>query len=165
MSGANVVAATVIGMGATLLIDVWATFLRRVFGVQSLNYCMLGRWVLHMPNGKLVHSSIAAAARKEHECKVGWGTHYLIGVVFALTFVAIAPNDWLGAPTLFPALAFGVVTVLVPFFTLQPALGLGIASSKTAHPFKARLKSVATHAVFGLGLWVWALLLSTALTR
>ena len=54
------------------------------------------------------------------------------------------------------ALAFGIVTVLVPFLTLQPALGLGIASANAPHPWKARLRSLATHAVFGAGLWVWA---------
>jgi hypothetical protein len=159
MSAAHLFAAIIIGLGATLLIDVWAFFLRRAFGVQSLNYCMLGRWVLHMPNGQFAHTSIAAAARKTHECKVGWTTHYLIGVMLTVTFIAVAPINWLKTPTLLPALAFGVGTVLIPFFTLQPALGLGIASSKTAHPYKARLKSFATHVVFGAGLWVWARLL------
>ena len=43
---------------------------------------------------------------------------------------------------------------------MQPALGLGIASSKAAHPNKARLRSVMTHTVFGVGLWLWAVILA-----
>ncbi|MGD2069946.1 MAG: DUF2938 family protein [Gemmatimonadota bacterium] len=39
---------------------------------------------------------------------------------------------------------------------LQPALGLGIASSKAARPLQARAKSVGTHIVFGLGLYFCA---------
>jgi hypothetical protein len=150
--------AIVIGLGATLTIDLWALLLRRVFGVRSLDYCLLGRWVLHMPR-RFAHENIAAAARKRHECAVGWTVHYAIGAVFALVFVWLMTSRWLERPTLLPALAFGIVTVLVPFLTMQPALGFGVASSKTPHPARARVKSLLTHAVFGLGLWAWALLL------
>jgi hypothetical protein len=46
-----------------------------------------------------------------------------------------------------------VSTVVFPLFVMQPALGLGVGSSKTANPTQARLKSLATHAVFGVGLY------------
>lgn len=147
------------GVGATLMIDLWALVLNRAFRIRSLNYCLLGRWVLHMPAGKIRHPSIGSAAAKRHECKVGWTAHYLIGVSFAIAFVTLASAGWLARPTLLPALVFGIATVLVPFLTLQPAFGLGVASSKTPHPNRARLKSVSTHTVFGLGLWLWATVL------
>ena len=147
--------AVVIGLGATLTIDLWALVLRRAFGIRSLDYCLLGRWVLHMP-GQFAHESMAAATKKRHECAIGWTAHYSIGAAFALMFVWIATPDWLTRPTLLPALAFGIVTVLIPFFIMQPALGLGVASSRTPHPARARIKSLVTHAVFGLGLWGWA---------
>jgi hypothetical protein len=158
MEPVQVLAAVLIGVGATVVIDLWALFLRRAFQVRSLDYCLLGRWVLHMPGGMLVHASIAAASRKRHECAVGWTTHYLIGTGFAMLFVAVAPRDWLTRPTLLPALAFGAGTVLVPYFTMQPAFGLGIAAAKTAQPTRARLKSLMTHTLFGVGLYVSALL-------
>ena len=148
-----------IGVGATLTIDLWALVLNRVFRIRSLNYCLLGRWVLHMRGGTIRHPSIGAAAAKRHECTVGWTAHYLIGVSFAIAFVTLVSGGWLAQPTLLPALAFGIATVLVPFLTLQPAFGLGVASSKTPHPNRARLKSVSTHTVFGLGLWLWATVL------
>jgi hypothetical protein len=110
-----------------------------------------------------VHASIAATPGKPHECKVGWATHYLIGAGFAVVFVSLMPAGWLARPTLLPALAFGLATVVVPFFTMQPALGLGIASSKTPQPSRARLKSVMTHTVFGVGLWLWASLFGRVL--
>jgi hypothetical protein len=113
-----------------------------------------------MPEGKFAHARIADAPGKPHECKVGWTAHYLIGVTLAVLFVSLAPAGWVAQPTLLPALLFGVVTVLMPFFTIQPAFGLGVASSNTAHPTKARLKSLMTHTVFGVGLWLSARLLS-----
>src|SRR4051812_6187825 len=33
-----------LGVGATLAIDLWALLLRRGFGIRSLDYCLLGRW-------------------------------------------------------------------------------------------------------------------------
>ena len=158
-------AAALIGLGATLLIDLWSLFLRRGFGIPSLDYCLLGRWILHMPAGTFVHRSIAAAQQKPHECAMGWVAHYSIGALFALLFVLLASTGWLERPTLLPALAFGVATTLVPYFVMQPSLGLGIAASKTPNPGAARLKSLMTHTVFGVGLYLWALALSRVLAR
>jgi hypothetical protein len=154
-----VIETVLIGIGATVCIDLWALFARTAFGVQSLDYCLLGRWVLHMPAGRIMHDNIATSPAKAHECGMGWASHYSIGVAFAMLFVLLVPEAWLGQPTLLPALAFGIVTVVVPFFTLQPALGLGVASSRTRHPAAARLRSLTTHAVFGAGLYLSASLL------
>jgi hypothetical protein len=54
-----------------------------------------------------------------------------------------------------------MVTVAVPLFLMQPAIGAGIASSRTKTPALNCLKSLANHTVFGLGLYVAALALST----
>jgi hypothetical protein len=76
--------------------------------------------------------------------------------VLALTFVVLTSGEWLAQPTVLPALLYGIATVVFPFFILQPSLGLGIASSRTANPAQARLKSLVTHSVFGVGLYVSA---------
>jgi hypothetical protein len=157
------IGALLIGLGATLVIDLWALLLKRGFNIASLNYCLLGRWLLHMPTGTFVHDSIAAARPKRHECPPGWIAHYLIGTTLAVVFILLAPGTWLARPTLLPALAFGVVTTLMPYLVMQPALGLGIAASKTPNPGQARLKSLLTHAIFGVGLYIWALFLSRVL--
>ena len=148
--------AALIGIGATACIDLWSLVLKRGFNSPSLNYCLLGRWVLHMPGGTCVHRSIGAAAPTPGECVTGWAAHYGIGVGLAVGFVLLVSAEWLAAPTVLPALAFGVATVVVPLFVLQPALGLGVASARAPSPWAARLKSVGTHAVYGLGLYLAA---------
>jgi hypothetical protein len=105
-------------------------FLSRGFDIPSLNHCLLGRWLLHMPEGTVVHRSIAAAQQKPHECTVGWVAHYLIGAAFALMFVLLASGSWLERPTLGPALAFGAATTLVPYLVMQPSFGLGFAARR-----------------------------------
>ena len=149
--------AVVVGLGATLFMDLWALFLKRAFSVASANYCLVGRWFRHMPEGTFVHASIANASRKRFECTVGWIAHYVTGAVYALALVALVSGGWLARPTLLPALLFGVGTVLVPFLLMQPSFGLGIAASRTPNPTQARLRSLMAHIAFGVGLYVCAL--------
>jgi hypothetical protein len=59
-------------------------------------------------------------------------------------------------PTLAPALAVGLGTVVAPFLVMQPAMGAGVAAGRTPNPAAARLQSLVTHAVFGLGLYAGA---------
>jgi hypothetical protein len=93
--------AVLIGLGASLVLDLWTMFLKRCFDIQGLSYRMVGRWLCHIPRGRLVHDNIGKAE--------------------------------------------------------QPGLGAGIAASKTPKPNVARLRSLMAHAVFGLGLYLSAL--------
>jgi len=156
IEAAHMFAAIAIGIGATLVMDSWNVFLKKAVGIPSLNYCLLGRWLLHMP-GRFRHASIAAAPRKSKECAAGWLAHYSIGVSLALVFILLISGEWLARPTLMPALLYGIATVTFPFFVMQPALGLGVASAKTPAPMRARLKSLATHTIYGVGLYLCAL--------
>lgn len=146
-----------IGAGATLVIDAWAALLRS-FGVPSLNFALLGRWIGHLPRGRLMHESIAKAPPVRRELLLGWLVHYAIGISFAALLLAIFGLAWGRSPTLGPALVVGIGTVVAPLFVLQPALGAGVASSKTPRPVFNTLKSLMTHTVFGLGLFVAALM-------
>jgi hypothetical protein len=152
--------AVAVGVGATVFMDLWALFLKRAFSTPSANYCLVGRWFRHMPEGTFVHASIANASRRRFECAVGWAAHYVIGVAYALALVALVSGDWLARPTLFPALLFGVGTVLAPFLVMHPSFGLGIAASRTPDPTQARLRSLMAHTAFGVGLYVCAVGLS-----
>ena len=144
-----------IGMGATLTFDLWGLFLKYTFKITPSNFCLVGRWILYMPEGIFRHSSIGSVPQKSAECTVGWISHYIIGATFAITFAAIVGNDWLQNPTIIPAIVFGMVTVLAPFFVLQPVLGHGIAAAKTPNPMQARFRSLMNHVVFGFGLYLF----------
>ena len=145
----------VIGAGATLVMDAWAALLRR-FGVPSLSFAMLGRWVGHLPRGRFIHENITRATPIRGELALGWATHYAIGISISGLLLSIYGLRWALAPTLLPALIVGVGTVAAPLLILQPALGAGVASRKTATPVFNALKSLATHVVFGLGLYLAA---------
>ncbi|AOK19902.1 hypothetical protein WT26_29165 [Burkholderia cepacia] len=149
-----------IGTGATLVMDLWALFRRRAFGIPSLDYALVGRWIGHMTQGRFRHASIVAAAPVRHERPLGWIAHYAIGIAFAVLPVALAGTHWISAPTLLPALVAGLASVVAPLFVMQPAFGFGIAASRTPHPGVARRRSLVTHLSYGLGLYVAAQVLT-----
>lgn len=151
-----------VGIGATLGMDLWALLLKHVYGVTGLDYRLLGRWVGHLARGRISHDGIGRTAPIPAEAAVGWIAHYAIGVIFAAGLVAVWGAGWLQAPTPAPALITGLVTVAAPFLILQPAFGFGIAASRAPNPKQARLRSIATHLVFGAGLYL-AARLTTAL--
>jgi hypothetical protein len=145
-----------IGVGATIVMDLWALLLRQL-GIPSLNFAFLGRWVGHLVDGRWFHESIAKAAPVRGELLLGWCLHYSIGITFAAILLAAFGLDWARAPSLLPALFIGIATVVAPLFVLQPALGAGIASSKTPTPIFNCVKSLVTHTVYGFGLYLAAL--------
>ncbi len=154
--------AAVLGIAGSAAIDLWALSLRKAFGISSLDYRFLGRWLGHIPRGRIVHQRIAAAPPIPGERVLGWTAHYGIGIGFAAVLLLMAGGSWSDSPTILPALAVGLVTVLAPWLVMQPAFGAGFAGSKTPHPWQGRLRNLGTHTVYGLGLYASALVLAAA---
>ena len=152
--------ALAIGVGATLVMDAWGLLLKRSFGVRSLDYAMVGRWLGHMPAGTFKHERIAAAPSIPGERVIGWTAHYATGVLFAALLLAAGGAGWARQPTPGLALTAGLLTMAAPLFVMQPGMGLGIAASKTPNPTAARLRSLVTHCVFGAGLYASAWLVA-----
>ncbi len=147
-----------IGVGATVVMDLWALILKHFFGIPSLNYGLVGRWLGHFPKGQFAHKNIAQTPAVRGEQILGWAAHYAIGVGFAGLLLAIWGVEWARQPSLLPALIIGVCTVVMPFFVMQPSFGMGIAAAKTPKPNTIRLRSLGAHTVFGLGLYIAAIL-------
>ena len=141
-------------MGATAVMDLWGILRKLLLGIAAPDYALVGRWIGHMPSGRFRHQSIVAAAPVHGELVIGWSVHYLIGIVFAAILIGIWGFEWVREPAMGPALATGIGTVAAPFFLMQPGMGAGIAASRTPRPGAARMQSLITHTVFGLGLYV-----------
>jgi hypothetical protein len=155
---AFLIRAAVIGLGATAFLDLTAVARNRLGGVPLPDYSLVGRWIAFMPRGRFIHRPIAASAPIRGERAIGWFAHYLTGVMFAGVLLAIGGADWARHPT--PGLAFGVGlgSIAAPFLLMQPGMGAGVAAARTPRPAVARLRSVITHAIFGVGLYAaaWA---------
>lgn len=144
-----------IGVGATLTMDLWAVARRRLLGIALPDYGLVGRWLAHMLlRRQFRHDRITSSPAVRGERVIGWTAHYLIGISFAALLPWIWGSAWIRQPTLGPALLVGIGTVAAPFLLMQPGMGAGVAASRAANPFAARLQSVLTHAIFGLGLYL-----------
>ncbi|PJZ84273.1 DUF2938 domain-containing protein [Leptospira harrisiae] len=147
-----------IGSGATVVMDIWRLLLQKTVGVSSLDLGLLGRWVGHIFRGKIFHNSIGKAKVIQNETKLGWASHYAIGIFFSFLLPIIWGETWLKNPTLMPAMTVGVGTISAPWFLMQPAMGIGFAASKTPKPYQVRIRNFAIHTVYGFGLYGSALL-------
>lgn len=125
----DLVNTILIGVGATAVLDLWLAILKR-FGVPIGSFALIGRWVAHMCRGTFCHRSIAKAEPVGNELTIGWVTHYAVGIVFAAVLMALQGSAWVESPTFFPAFLTGAVTVVMPLFVMQPAMG----SPPTAPP-------------------------------
>ena len=146
--------AVMIGTGATLLTDAWALARKRLTGTASLDYGLVGRWLAYVVSGRFRHDPISASAPVRHERAIGWTAHYLIGIAFASVLLAIFGLDWARHPAIGPALLVGIGSVAAPFLIMQPGMGFGIAASRMPNPATARERSLVTHGVFGVGLYL-----------
>lgn len=155
-----IIHALILGIIATIAMDLIAIFQKRAFGIPSLNYAMVGRWLGHIPKGRVIHRPITQSAPIAAEAAIGWAAHYLIGVGFAAVY--LGSRTAVGSTGLGPMapILFGAATVAAPFFLLQPALGAGIAARRTPNPWIARMRSLIAHITFGIGLWIGTLILS-----
>ncbi|EWH03184.1 hypothetical protein Q427_04735 [Halomonas sp. BC04] len=50
-----------IGIGATLVMDLWGETQKRVFQAPPLDYALVARWIGYFPRGKFRHDAIMAA--------------------------------------------------------------------------------------------------------
>ncbi|NWK99174.1 DUF2938 domain-containing protein [Sphingobium lactosutens] len=156
----DLIKAALIGVGGTIVLDIWALFLTRTFQIPGMNWSMVGRWIGTMPQGQFAHASMAAVKPVAGETTIGWAAHYLIGMAYGLILLAIWGSPWIARPTILPPLLVSWTLLVAPYFIMMPGMGSGVAGSKTPKPNVARLKSLVGHSVFGIGMFWTALLLS-----
>jgi Protein of unknown function (DUF2938) len=157
MNSNMILRIVVIGIGATLIVDIWS-FIQSLFKIKSLNYRYVGRWIANFPKGKFYHKNIMKTPPVRSELLIGWTAHYLIGITFSFLLILVYGKEWLENPLYYPAVFIGLITVIAPFIIMQPAFGFGIASSKLLKPNIRRLKSLLTHLIYGVGLYITGLL-------
>jgi hypothetical protein len=154
--------ALLTGAGATSVMDIWAAARKGLLGIPPPDYGLVGRWLAYLARGRFRHDPIGASPPVQGERLIGWTAHYLIGIAFAAMLLAIWGLEWARHPAIGPALIVGIGSVAAPFLLMQPGMGAGIAGSHTPRPAAARLRSLVTHGIFGLGLyaagWVTSLL-------
>ena len=147
------ISGAVIGVVATLTMDVLGSVSRRVGLAAGAKGQWVGRWYLGIARGQFVHSNIADAPEIAGEKRAAMIGHYVIGIVLAVVYVVGA--GWLGvSPSVFfVAVSYGLATCVFPWFLVFPALGFGLFGLKAPPELRLFTSSVLNHLYYGFGLW------------
>ncbi|GAB0113680.1 DUF2938 domain-containing protein [Acidisoma sp. C75] len=149
----------IIGLGATILMDLWDLLLGQLPGRSRADWGPVGRWFWHLGRGRVFHPDIRAADAHPQERAFGWIAHYAVGLLYGVIFAFIVGPTWFLHPSFLPAWIWGIVTITAGWFLLLPGMGLGWAGSATPNPWLTRCLGLLAHTVFGFGLYATALIL------
>ena len=143
-----------IGVCATIVMDLWFVLANKLFGFDKPNWRPVGRWVVECVRGRVIHEDISLARSYAYENQIGWSFHYLVGAIYGLLFMYTISGNWIDLPLIINALLFGWVTISAGWFFLHPCMGFGVALRKTDNPNLGRKTGLLAHTAFGLGLWL-----------
>lgn len=149
----------VVGIAATLTMDIWQRIANAIFGIPPSNWAMIGRWASYLPKGQVYHNTIADTPAVPNENTIGWIVHYGVGVTYGAIYLFLVWYVLGTGPGLFSALAFSLAAVIVTWFFMEPALGLGMMADKLPKSNEVRAYDLSCHVSFGLGLWLGSLLI------
>jgi len=153
-----VIQGVLIGVIATIGIDVWAAIARHVLRLPTADWALVGRWFGHIPKGIFFHRSIASSPPIPNEMAIGWIAHYCTGIAYGVGYLAVVQLLFGANPSLLSALIFGLVTLGAPWLIMQPGMGAGPFASKTPRPGLIRLVNLSMHGIFGALLYIgWCL--------
>ena len=150
-----------IGAFATLIMDIGALVGFRAglagHGPRRQGLEFIGRWIGYLMRGKIQHEDILLSHPLSGEERLGLIAHYATGIGLALVFVMVlsvidtVPSIWVG-------LAYGTVSVILPWFLYFPAIGAGKMGRAVSPGMEMARASFLTHALYGLGLGLGSIL-------
>ncbi|WP_226635936.1 DUF2938 family protein [Novosphingobium profundi] len=152
----------VVGIGATVALDVWGRQLRRWFGIAGADWGLVGQWLSGLPAGRLVHTSDGFEIPSRGERALGWTFHYLVGLVYAAAYPLVWGPDFLAAPSPGPFVLVGFgLSTLAGLCILTPGMGGGLFASRTPDQGRRIALMLLNHAVFAGAQYALALGLVT----
>lgn len=113
---------------------------------------MLGRWIAGFANGRFYRPRILEEQPHPLEIRLGWFFHYCIGVGLSVQYLLLSRCFGFNPAAPLTALEFGILTTVLPWFMMFPALGFGILARKTSRENRIPYFSLFNHFVYGTGL-------------
>ena len=151
--------ALIVGIAATLMLDVAQQLMKLVMNWPVTNWAIIGRWAAYLPQGRFVHKTIGKTPPVKNELALGWLVHYGVGIAYGAIYLFLVYAIAGTGPGFVPAMAFGVVSVAVTWFMMEPILGAGVMAANTDDPNTKRAHDLGSHLGFGLGLYLGGLLI------
>jgi hypothetical protein len=135
--------------------DVGSFLARAVHLTQGLPPNLIGRWFVTLVRGPAVVTTIADVPAVRGEIAVALAGHYTIGIALTAAFVGSLAATGLRDRRRFAfvsALVFGLLTNLLPWLWMFPAMGYGRFGRAAPPEWALTTTSCVNHAFFALGL-------------
>jgi len=151
-----VIEMILMGIFATYFMDLLAGILVKRKVIHSyIGPEAVGRWFLYMFKGKFTHKDILKTPALNSENLWGFLSHYLIGIVLAGIYLFLELWVPIVSDQLWMPFVFGIATVILPWFWLNPCMGFGFLASKSPNRAHIIRTSLVNHTNFGLGFFIW----------
>jgi hypothetical protein len=143
-----------VGVFSCVVFDLWQRVFKLLTGIPPSNWAMVGRWLLNLiKNQQVFVNNITAIKSYESELPIGWIFHYFVAILYAVVYFLLMEIKMLN-PGFSDGLIFGIISVIVPWFFFQPALGNGLLASKTPEPLKVCMLALMMHTIFGIAIGI-----------
>jgi len=150
-----------IGILATMLMDVVAIVSFKVGlagrGPRRQGLKFIGRWVGYLIRGQVRHEDILLTPSLPGERGLGLLAHCATGIILAFVYIGLLRTTG-SLPSVWSGLAFGIFMVVLPWFLYFPAIGAGMMGRVAAPRLDMARTSFLTHAIYGLGLGLGAII-------
>ena len=143
------------GVFSTLLMDIGSMLIRTTGLTAGAPPAIIGKWFMYVLRGRLTHADIVSSPDIQIKMPLALAIHYSIGIVLASVFVAFVAWQHPHRGLFWFAVGFGLITTVLPWFLMFPAMGWGIAGARGPQRFLLTRTSLVNHAFYGLGLGVW----------
>ncbi len=151
----------VVGIGSTLVLDLWVILVKKLLGMPPTDWGMVGRWLQGLAQGKLLLDTRIERSPNLSEKALGWLFHYLIGIAYAVLLLLIWGRGFADTPEIGPIVIVGIIfSSLAGLTVLMPAMGGGIFGRKLANQTAILIYVVVAHTAFAAGQYGFALISS-----
>lgn len=138
-----------VGIGSTIVLDVWVIIVEKLTAIPPTNWGMVGRWIKGFPTGQFIVDSNNTNPPTNLEKTFGWGFHYIIGIAYAALIILIYGTGFISTPTLLPTIVIGLVlSTFAGLAILMPGLGGGFFGRLLPNKMITYLYLIIAHAVF-----------------
>ncbi|MFW2372562.1 MAG: DUF2938 family protein [Gammaproteobacteria bacterium] len=145
------------GLVGASFMDITESYLSKLGINSGVNGTYIAKWVHGLARGQFYHSNIDNTPALDHEFIIAALFHYIIGGgAVALGYAVLISLQY--APLMawhIPlSIAFGLMTCMLPWFILMPAIGKGVLGTKMAMGAKPVLAPILSHIAYGLGIGI-----------
>ncbi|QDK97457.1 DUF2938 domain-containing protein [Acinetobacter tandoii] len=147
----------IVGIGSTIALDLWARLMAKLGWLPGTHWPAVGRWITGLFSGNFIFDSNNTSPFTKSEAILGWGFHYVIGIIYAAMYPLFWGFSFIVSPIIFPFFFIGViVSSIAGLAILMPGMGGGFFANKVPNRNSVIVYVLLAHLVFAVAQYLLA---------